>query len=46
MSPSVDLYGTAYGNFATRALQEVRRDTYGDDFGQSSTALKRTGANQ
>jgi SAM-dependent methyltransferase len=36
MSPSVDLYGTAYGNFATRILEEVRRDTYGDDFGQSS----------
>jgi SAM-dependent methyltransferase len=36
MSPSVDLYGTAYGNFATQALQAVRRDTYGDDFGQSS----------
>jgi cyclopropane fatty-acyl-phospholipid synthase-like methyltransferase len=36
MSPSVDLYGTAYGNFATRALNEVRCDTYGDDFGQSS----------
>jgi cyclopropane fatty-acyl-phospholipid synthase-like methyltransferase len=36
MRPSVDLYGTAYGNFATDALQEVRRDTYGTDFGQSS----------
>jgi SAM-dependent methyltransferase len=36
MSPSVDLYGTAYGNFATEALGEVRRDTYGEDFGQSS----------
>ena len=36
MSPSVDLYGTAYGNFATQALEQVRRETYGDDFGQSS----------
>jgi SAM-dependent methyltransferase len=33
---SVDLYGTAYANFATQALQEVRRETYGEDFGQSS----------
>jgi cyclopropane fatty-acyl-phospholipid synthase-like methyltransferase len=36
MYESVDLYGTAYGNFATRALSAVRLDTYGDDFGQSS----------
>ena len=36
MPPSFDLYGTAYGNFTTRALEQVRRDTYGDDFGQSS----------
>jgi ubiquinone/menaquinone biosynthesis C-methylase UbiE len=36
MSSTVDLYGTAYGNFATQALQQVRRETYGEDFGQSS----------
>jgi cyclopropane fatty-acyl-phospholipid synthase-like methyltransferase len=36
MPPSVDLYGTAYGNFATPALEQVRRETYGEDFGQSS----------
>jgi SAM-dependent methyltransferase len=36
MSQSVDLYGTAYGNFATHALGQVRRETYGEDFGQSS----------
>jgi cyclopropane fatty-acyl-phospholipid synthase-like methyltransferase len=35
-SSSVDLYGTAYGNFATRAVEEVRKETYGEDFGQSS----------
>jgi SAM-dependent methyltransferase len=35
-SLSVDLYGTAYGNFATRAVEEVRKETYGEDFGQSS----------
>src|SRR5215510_3320582 len=36
MSRSVDLYGTAYRNFSTQALEQVRRDTYGEDFGQSS----------
>ena len=36
MSRSVDLYGTAYANFATHVLEQVRRDTYGEDFGQSS----------
>jgi cyclopropane fatty-acyl-phospholipid synthase-like methyltransferase len=36
MPSSVDLYGTAYGNFAARAIAEVRKETYGEDFGQSS----------
>jgi SAM-dependent methyltransferase len=36
MTPLVDLYGTAYGNFTTPALEQVRRETYGEDFGQSS----------
>jgi ubiquinone/menaquinone biosynthesis C-methylase UbiE len=36
MSSTVDLYGTAYGNFATAAVEQVRRETYGEDFGQSS----------
>ncbi len=36
MTSSVDLYGTAYGNFAARAVAEVRQETYGEDFGQSS----------
>jgi SAM-dependent methyltransferase len=36
MSQSVDLYDTAYGNFAARVLEQVRRETYGEDFGQSS----------
>ena len=36
MSSSVELYGTAYGNFATQALKQVRRETYGEDLGQSS----------
>lgn len=36
MSSPVDLYGTAYGNFATQALEQVRRETYGEEMGQSS----------
>jgi cyclopropane fatty-acyl-phospholipid synthase-like methyltransferase len=36
MPDSVDLYGTAYSNFAADAVQQVRRETYGEDFGQSS----------
>jgi SAM-dependent methyltransferase len=32
----VDLYETAYRNLSTHALEQVRRDTYGEDFGQSS----------
>jgi SAM-dependent methyltransferase len=36
MPSSVDLYGTAYGNFATQLLAQVRRETYGEDLGQSS----------
>jgi SAM-dependent methyltransferase len=36
MSRTVDLYGTAYGNFADPAIEQVRRETYGEDFGQSS----------
>ncbi|MGE3807213.1 MAG: cyclopropane-fatty-acyl-phospholipid synthase family protein, partial [Gemmataceae bacterium] len=36
MADNVDLYGTAYGNFATRVLGQVRGSTYDVDFGQSS----------
>src|SRR5262245_58435027 len=36
MPSSVELYGTAYGHFATQALEQVRRETYGEDMGQSS----------
>jgi ubiquinone/menaquinone biosynthesis C-methylase UbiE len=36
MTSSVDLYGTAYGNFGASAIEEVRKETYGEDFGQSS----------
>jgi SAM-dependent methyltransferase len=36
MTASVDLYGTAYGHFAAQVFGEVRRETYGEEFGQSS----------
>lgn len=36
MAAPVDLYGTAYGNFATQTLEQIRRETYGEDLGQSS----------
>jgi SAM-dependent methyltransferase len=36
MSDVVNLYGTAYGNFTAPAVEQVRRETYGEDFGQSS----------
>jgi len=36
MPQTFDLYGTAYGNLATQVLEQVRRETYGEDFGQSS----------
>jgi ubiquinone/menaquinone biosynthesis C-methylase UbiE len=36
MSNVVNLYGTAYGNFTAPAVEQVRRETYGEDFGQSS----------
>jgi cyclopropane fatty-acyl-phospholipid synthase-like methyltransferase len=36
MPGNVNLYGTAYGNFAAQAVEQVRRETYDVDFGQSS----------
>jgi SAM-dependent methyltransferase len=36
MPTTVPLYATAYGHFAEGPLAEVRRATYGEDFGQSS----------
>lgn len=35
MTQSVDLYGTAYTHFSQKALEDVRRETYGEDIGQS-----------
>ena len=37
MSQSVDLYGTAYSNCSTQTLGQVRRETYGEGFGQKTT---------
>jgi ubiquinone/menaquinone biosynthesis C-methylase UbiE len=36
MSPKVDLYGSAYGNYASATYRQVRIETYGEDFGQTS----------
>jgi SAM-dependent methyltransferase len=33
---TADLYGAAYGNFATDVWKQIRCETYGEDFGQSS----------
>jgi SAM-dependent methyltransferase len=35
-SPRVDLYNTAYGNHEREVYREVRLETYGEDFGQTS----------
>ncbi len=37
----VDLYDTSYGNNAVQAYREVRLDTYGEDFGQTSWATSK-----
>ena len=36
MSKQVDLYNSTYGNFQERVLEEIRRETYGEDIGQNS----------
>ena len=36
MSNQVDLYNSTYGNFQDQVLTEIRRETYGEDIGQSS----------
>jgi SAM-dependent methyltransferase len=36
MSQKVDLYDSAYGNFASDVYRQVRIETYGEDFGQTS----------
>jgi ubiquinone/menaquinone biosynthesis C-methylase UbiE len=36
MSPKVDLYDSSYGNYELAAYRQVRIETYGQDFGQTS----------
>lgn len=36
MSPKVDLYDNAYGNYESATYRQVRIETYGEDFGQTS----------
>jgi ubiquinone/menaquinone biosynthesis C-methylase UbiE len=36
VSPKVDLYDIAYGNYASETYRLVRIETYGEDFGQTS----------
>ncbi len=38
MPDKVDLYNTSYGNYSTELYSEVRKETYGEDFGQTSWA--------
>jgi tRNA A58 N-methylase Trm61 len=36
MSRKVDLYDSAYENYESATYREVRIETYGEDFGQTS----------
>jgi ubiquinone/menaquinone biosynthesis C-methylase UbiE len=36
MSREVDLYNSAYGNYESSTYRQVRLETYGEDFGQTS----------
>lgn len=36
MSPKVDLYDSAYGNYESDTYRQVRIETYGEDLGQTS----------
>jgi ubiquinone/menaquinone biosynthesis C-methylase UbiE len=36
MPPKVDLYNNAYGNYGADVYRDVRVETYGEDFGQTS----------
>lgn len=41
MSARIDLYDNAYGNYAAEVYREVRLETYGEDFGQTSWVATR-----
>jgi SAM-dependent methyltransferase len=36
MPPAVDVYNTSYGNYERDVYREVRLETYGEDYGQTS----------
>src|SRR4029450_4841845 len=36
MAAKVDLYNSSYGNYAFGAYSEIRFETYGEDYGQTS----------
>jgi len=36
MTSQVDLFNVTYGNFQKQVLGEIRRETYGEDIGQTS----------
>lgn len=36
MSPRVDLDDSAYANYGSEIYRQVRMETYGEDFGQTS----------
>jgi len=36
MTENVDLYNSSYGNYALESYSEIRRETYGEDYGQTS----------
>ena len=36
MKATVDLYNSSYGNYALNAYSEIRFETYGEDYGQTS----------
>jgi hypothetical protein len=36
MSRKADLYDSAYGNYESATYRQVRIETYGEDFGQTS----------
>ncbi len=36
MSPTVDLYDSAYANYRSQIYQQIRMETYGQDLGQTS----------
>ena len=38
MAANVDLYNSSYSNYALETYSEIRRETYGEDYGQTSWA--------